>query len=386
MASLRRLPGSPFWIACFTLPDGRRTQRSTKTTDRKEAQRIANKFEDASEDGKAGRLTEIQARKVVADIYALANKNTIESSSTRQFLSAWLKRKELEATEKTHLRYTTAVNHLLKFLGGKADHDIAHLSAKEISAFRDSLGERFSVGSANITLKIIRTALAQARRDGFVDTNEGQRVSLLKTSRRELKRRPFTLSEISAVLKNANEEWKGMILTGLYTGLRLSDIATMTWEHVDLRSGEITIDTAKTGRRQILPIASALARHLKALNPNKEKRGPIFPEASAARNRSQYGGTLSNQFHNILVAAALLTKRPHVTQGKGRSSRRSASEISFHSLRHTATSLLKNAGVSDVVARDIIGHDSEAVSRNYTHIDMDSKRRAIESLPDILTQ
>jgi hypothetical protein len=32
--------------------------------------------------------------------------------------------------------------------------------------------------------------------------------------------------------------------------------------------------------------------------------------------------------------------------------------------------LLKNAGVSDAAARDIIGHESEAVSRNYTHIDV----------------
>ena len=55
-------------------------------------------------------------------------------------------------------------------------------------------------------------------------------------------------------------------------------------------------------------------------------------------------------------------------------------------LRHTATSLLKNAGVSDVVARDIIGHESEAVSRNYTHIDTVTKRRAIDAMPDILLE
>ncbi|NDJ14627.1 MAG: integrase, partial [Acidobacteriia bacterium] len=50
---------------------------------------------------------------------------------------------------------------------------------------------------------------------------------------------------------------------------------------------------------------------------------------------------------------------------------------------HTATSLLKNAGVSEVVARDIIGHDSAAVSANYTHVDEDTKRKAVDLLPDI---
>ena len=45
--------------------------------------------------------------------------------------------------------------------------------------------------------------------------------------------------------------------------------------------------------------------------------------------------------------------------------------------------LLKNAGVSEAVARDIVGHDSAAVSRLYTHIDDKSKREAVNKLPAI---
>jgi ABC-2 type transport system ATP-binding protein len=68
----------------------------------------------------------------------------------------------------------------------------------------------------------------------------------------------------------------------------------------------------------------------------------------------------------------------------GRKARRSTNELSFHSLRHTATSRLKNAGVSDVGARDSSGHESGAVSRNYTHIDQSTKRKAIDKMPDII--
>ena len=53
------------------------------------------------------------------------------------------------------------------------------------------------------------------------------------------------------------------------------------------------------------------------------------------------------------------------------------SELSFHSLRHNTTSWLKNAGVPESLVRDIIGHESELVSRNYTHVDDASKREAI---------
>ncbi len=165
--------------------------------------------------GSRSRLTEEQARKVLADIYALSNKDALPSSTIKEYMESWLKRKELEAAEKTHLRYKTVIAHLLEFLGPKADFDITHLTSKEITGLRDSLSSRLSIGTVNISLKIIRTALGQAKRDGLVDVNEAERVSLLKNRAVTDGRRPFTLDELKKILENANAEWKGMILTGL---------------------------------------------------------------------------------------------------------------------------------------------------------------------------
>ena len=69
--------------------------------------------------------------------------------------------------------------------------------------------------------------------------------------------------------------------------------------------------------------------------------------------------------------------------GKGRNGRRERAALSFHCLRHTATSLLKSAGVGEAVARDIIGHESPEISRHYTHIEDDTKRDAVNKLPDL---
>ena len=75
--------------------------------------------------------------------------------------------------------------------------------------------------------------------------------------------------------------------------------------------------------------------------------------------------------------------RGHKSTGKGRSQAREASEISFHSLRHSAVTMLKAAGVSDFMAREIVGHESTAVSRQYTHLTTDDKRAAMQRLPDV---
>jgi integrase len=52
-------------------------------------------------------------------------------------------------------------------------------------------------------------------------------------------------------------------------------------------------------------------------------------------------------------------------------------------LRHSAVTLLKAAGVSDFIAREIVGHESAAVSQQYSHLSTEHKRNAMRNLPDV---
>jgi integrase len=291
-----------------------------------------------------------------------------------------LRRKEIEAGPKTHQRYSAVIQRFLRFLGPRANKDIAHLTSKEITAFRDDLSKQLTIGSVNISVKIIRTALAQARRDGLVDVNEGERVTLLKR-KRNFDRRPFTLGELKRIIEVADDEWRGMILCGLYTGQRLGDIAGLTWNNVDLSRRELRLVTGKTGRRQIIPIARPFADYLESLTSSDNPSAPLFPRAHSTRERNIPTGTLSNQFYRILVAAGLAEARTHQSTGKGRSARRQQNELSFHCLRHTTTSLMKNAGISPAIVQEFIGHNSEAISRHYTHIEREAMQGAADVLP-----
>lgn len=382
MASLRRVPRSPYWIACFTLPDGTRTNRSTGTEDKRQAQRIANDFEDAADEARAGRLTETRARKTIADIFAIGNKDALPSSSMKDYLESWLKRKELEAGETTHARYAVICRQFLAYLGTKANRDLLQVTAKEFVSFRDFQAAKLSANSVNICLKVLRAAMAQAVRDGLIDTNEAARVSLLKREDK-FQRRPFTLPELRRILEVADEEWRGLILFGLYTGQRLGDLTMLTWQNLDLERRELRLSTEKTGRRQIIPLSKQLVQYVDSLPAGDNPKAPLFPRAYTAATDGTTSGRNSKQFNAILVQCGLARAQKHQGTGKGRSARREQNELSFHCLRHTATSLLKNAGVSEVIARDIIGHESAAVSANYTHVDEATKRKAVDLLPDI---
>jgi integrase len=169
------------------------------------------------------------------------------------------------------------------------------------------------------------------------------------------------------------------VLFGLYLGQRLGDLAKLRWRAVNLESGEIAFTTRKTGRRIVLPLVQPLIDYLSALPAGDNPDAFIFPN-SATHKRT---ASLSNQFREILSEAGLVEARGHEATKKGRSQAREASELSFHSLRHSAVTMLKASGLSDFIAREIVGHESSAVSRQYTHLSTDDLRSAMQRLPDV---
>ena len=313
----------------------------------------------------------------------MANKEAFASSTAADFLAAWLQRKKIEAGEATYDKYDSVVRQFKTHLGAKTERDITNIRAADIMQFRDALAKTKATGTVNVALKIIRSAFAQARRDGLIDVNEAERVTLLKRRGNQVERRAFTLDELKRILEAADEEWRGMILFGLYTGQRLGDIAALTWNNLDLQRGELRLVTGKTGRRQIIPLAKPLAQFVDKLPAGDAPDAPIFPRIHATFNRHRHVGNLSNEFYKVLVSAGLAVKQTHKATGKGRDAKREQNQLSFHCLRHTATSLLKSAGVSDAVAMEFVGHDSKSVSQQYTHIETSALREAADKMPDI---
>jgi integrase len=115
-------------------------------------------------------------------------------------------------------------------------------------------------------------------------------------------------------------------------------------------------------------------------NPKK----PVFPKIAASIERTGRVGQISNEFHDLLVAAGLLAARSKQSTGKGRGARLQQNELSFHCLRHTNNSLLKSAGVPESVVMAFVGHDTAEVSALYTHAEDSALVDATAKLPDIL--
>jgi integrase len=380
MPSIHRREGSKFWHAAFTYPDGRRALRSTGTSDKKVALSICLEWARASEAAREGRLTVAKSRAAIADIMRFAGTEAIPTAKVSPYLADWLASKTDELAEQSLVAYAKAIKDFLDFLGKKSDGSMEAVTAADVSAFRATLVRRVSAATANKTLAALRGAWKDATKAKIVPSNIFAEVGWAKARAGAGDgRRAFTIREIQLVLNACDADWRGMVCLGLYTGQRLTDLARLTWRSVDLSRKEITLRTRKTGRFMNIPIAPPLVRELLAMPSSDDPDAPIFPRLAVLDQ-----STLSGQFSSILGKAGLVEKKPHRKTGDGRGARRDTSGLCFHCLRHSATSMLKNAGVSDGVAQELIGHDSAAVSRGYTHYDPATLRRGVDSLPDIL--
>lgn len=371
MASLWKHPQSKYFTACWTDASGRRLKRSTKSTDKKEAQKMADLFEEESR----RKRTAKQARRVLGDIYRKLSGEELPSVTVREYITAFIERKRPEISPASVDYYEGHSRRFLKWLEAKADQDISEITKADISAYRNHAATLAGPRTTNNTLKAIRSFFAASRKDGYLIDDPAADVDTVR-DRSESTRRPFTLEELRAILAVANEEWRSMIRFGFFTGQRLSDIATLTWQNIDTAKNEIRLTTRKTGRRQALPLPASLVEHIAAMRSGDDSKAPLHPQAAAIIKEQGRAAMLSKAFAAILEEAGL--RSPGDGQKTGA---RTAYELSFHSLRHTATSILKEAGIPQSVVMDFIGHDSAGVSHGYTHTGREALEKAAAAFP-----
>ncbi len=382
MASIWKHPKSPYWTACYTLPDGRRVKHSTKLRDKKKALQAANILESEACPG----MSEHKARELAGRLFECLGGRSLAASSVGDYFAQWLARKQAEVSPGSARKYGEVCRHFLAFLGDGARRDMATIASREFAAFRDDMAKRFSIGSVNVALKIVRIVFGDAAKAKLVSSNEAASVPILKASTERAVRRPFTDAELRRVLAVAGPEWRAMILTGFYAGgQRLGDVARLTWQNVDLANAEIRFTTRKTHRSQVIPICAPLMTGLAALSSSDDPKAFVFPQAAASlsRSKSENVGALSNEFHELLVEAGLAETRSHKRSREGRGARRTMGELGFHSLRHTFTSWAKSVGIGSAIVQDMVGHESAAISAHYTTIDDGTKRTALTALPDL---
>jgi integrase len=377
-------PKTPFWIACFNGvgSDGkvRRLKRSTKTTDRKLAQKMADEWETLEKLAGEKRLTESQCRKVIAQMYERTVGEPLHFKTAREYLTEWVESKKNETELRAWLKYDQIVTDFLAHVGVKADRLLREITPSDIRSYRDALKRKgLAAPTVNHAVKILRMPFKAAHDAGYIDINPNTKntVRPVKDEARNVEKDVFTREQLSELVKAApSKDWMGAILCAYYTGLRLRDIADLQWSAVDLEGRIIKVTTRKTGKTVTVPIHPQFAAWL-----DKQTRGigkaPVFPTLAGKAGGGKSG--LSMAFRRIMERAKIKGRLLREANGVGRSQ----SSLSFHSLRHGFVSAMANAGVAQELRQKLTGHASAEMNAQYTHHELESLRAAVSVIPSI---
>jgi integrase len=186
----------------------------------------------------------------------------------------------------------------------------------------------------------------------------------------------ISLEDLRSWLRNASYHVRlAVAIAALAPKLRLASVLALTWqEHVDPDLRFITVHRHKTvgtlRRPQVVPISEQLRLILKDA---RQRTDTYVIEYRHRPVKSIRGGLRS------------AVERAGLPFG------RAVDGATFHTLRHTAASLLAELGEPEAIRKEVMGHRNIATTQRYTHLrpvhEIPAHERLAEAVPiaDLVT-
>jgi len=266
-----------------------------------------------------------------------------------------------------------------------ADKNLDEISADDVQCFLHKKlcdgnlknGGGLSTSTVNLFRALVNCMFECAFQNGFISQNPckkirrvvGRQKQVTSFSRKEQK-------EIEAHCMKNTDRYLGVLMV-LYTGLRIGELLSLTWDDVDLKKRVIYvrktvyrakdndgvykrfIDTPKSQSSQrIIPIAKQL-HALMSLQKNKQKsKYVICDKHGMARSVRGYQSSFATLQKNIGIVAK-----------------------NFHALRHTFATRAIECGVDIKTLSELMGHQNTQITLDkYGHSLFDTKKKAVDLL------
>ena len=281
------------------------------------------------------------------------------------------------ASPHTISSYRDAFRQFLKFVQHRAQKPPSRLTFEEIDApligaFLDSLEKRgVSIRSRNLRLTALHSLFRYAAFEIPTHSAQIQRVLAIPSKRFTRTVVQFlTRAEVEALLAAPDQRtWFGrrdhaFLLVAVQTGLRVSEMTSLTREDVILGAGAHVRVIGKGRKERCTPFARSTRAVVKAWlrEPQRGNGNILFPSATGTR-LTIHGVQCLLDKHRM-PAAKVCSSLAH-------------KRVTVHRLRHTMAMDLLQAGVDRSVIALWLGHESVETTQIYLEATMSMKEHAL---------
>ena len=198
-------------------------------------------------------------------------------------------------------------------------------------------------------------------------TNPFLNIPLSKAvpARKILPYEPLELMKIANKAKNKGDtELYKLIMFASYTGARIEELCSVKVEHVMDNCSYFKILHSKTpASTRDVPIHSEFKSLIGEMCANPDEGGYLI-KSTAENQHDSRSAPLGKRFSRLKTSMGY------------------ANNHNFHSIRHTLTTLLENAGIPENISSDIVGHEKKTMTYGLYSggTSMKLKREAIEKI------
>lgn len=332
---------------------------------------------------KGGFATKNLAKKWATESEAKLNKGIDISKSTTlvDYYKNWVeiyKRPKVSAAT-MHL-YDLTQNQLEEHFAGV---NIRAITRLQYQKFINQYGADHAPVSVKKLNMAVRSCVKSAILDDYLTKDFTQGVTLTANKDKVVKVEYLNLKEIHQLITNTKKgittrryTSRQMILTAIYTGMRLSEIQALTWNDIDWLHHTINIDKSW----------DAVAKKFK---PTKNKSSvrkikintKLVNILSQLRKGSQSNMVFMDQLGTIPTSGAV----NHVLRSILSDSKINRRNFHFHSLRHSHVALLLANNVDIYAISKRLGHSSTATtSKVYAYLIDEYQQRTDKKMMKVL--
>ena len=344
--------GKRYWMD--TVIDGERHRVPLETTNWQEARRKAAALVSAITDGKTG------------------NQGRSARETFNGAADAYLDERQLHSAEKTFKTDGERSRVLRKYFG---EIRLRRITAEMIVSYQKTRKEQGVAGrTANLEVGLLRRIMKRNKQW----TRLADDVRMLPEQPKPA--RVLCPHEKALLLTTAasRPEWQlayGAAVLALNTTMRGCEVKGLRWEDVDVFNRTLTIRRVSTktdAGARVIPLNRDALGMVGTLRTRAERLG------SAEPRQFVFPACENGKIDPLHPMKGWRTAWRSLTKDAG------LQGLRFHDLRHQAITELAERSQGDQTIMSIAGHVSREMLDHYSHIRLESKRRALESLEEPL--
>jgi len=261
-----------------------------------------------------------------------------------------------EKKKRSPERDRVAFVHILPFFG---NNPISKIPKFLIEQYVVKRAAEVKPATVNRELSIIKHMLGRAEEMGLIKTNPARSAKLLPVPPTE--HTTLSAEEIDRLLDACPDYFRNVLVAAWNSGMRKGEILKLTWKHVDLINRIIHVTETKTKKDRWIPINDRLFEVLNQLHDGtKSEDDYVFT--------NRYTGKPFVSFYPLWYKSLR---------------RAGLKRFPFHQTRHHFGSRLVALGVDLVTVKELLGHQSLAMTQRYLHSNPSSHREAVARLDKI---